>query len=280
MKYFDKLPLVNYNNNMVRNIVTRAGFSDATKNDTSLFQPYTIEDSDRVDVLSNLYYDAPNYTWLIWLSNNIIDPYYDYPLDNNEFNDYIVNKYGSQAAASRYIAYYRTNGKSSNEKLTESQFEALPSNYKKYYVPGTVPNGFTTGYVRDREEVRLSTNKVINIAVSNTSGSFTVGEEIRVNSNNYGYATFSNSTVVTVKHVTGTFSANNTINGRFSNTTAVVVTSTEVANTIAATEGQFWEPVSYYVDEFENNENKKRIKLMDARFAQRAENELRKIMRQ
>lgn len=280
MKYFDKLPLINYGNNIVRNIVTRAGFSDATKNDTALFQPYTIEDTDRVDTLSNLYYDAPNYSWLIWMSNDIIDPYHDYPLHNNEFNDYIVSKYGSQAAAFRYITHYRTNGKSSNENLTGSQFEALPSNHKKYYTPGTNTNGYTTGYVRDREEVRVSTNKVIDIAVSGSLGAFTVGEEIRVDANNYGFVTFSNSSVVTVKHVTGSFNTSDNITGRFSNNSATVVTATIVSTTLADTESQFWEPVSYFVDEFEKNETKKRIKLMDVRYASRAENELRKIMRQ
>jgi hypothetical protein len=45
------------------------------------------------------YYDDPAYAWLVLLSNNIIDPYFEWPLSVYDFNQFIKKKYGSIPAA-------------------------------------------------------------------------------------------------------------------------------------------------------------------------------------
>lgn len=276
MNYFDKFPLIQYSNNIVRNITARSIFSDATKNDKRLFYPYTIEGGDRADTLSYLYYDNPGYSWLVWTSNDIIDPYYEYPLSEKELNDFVIKQVGSVAAAQKYIMYYETNGDESEEKLTPAQFDALNSDYKKYY---TVDDTFQY-FVRDKEKKKLSTNKIINIAINNANGSFNrLGEKVYVDGNNYGFTTFSNSSVITVHNVTGSFANSVTVTGQLSNATAVVVVATEIANTLAATEAAFWRPVTYYDMIREQNEQRKNIKLLDSTLAGRAADEIKRVMK-
>lgn len=276
MNYFDKFPLIQYSNNIVRNITARSIFSDATKNDSRIFYPYVIDDGDRADNLSYLYYDNPGYSWLVWMSNDIVDPYYEYPLTEEQLNDYAIEHVGSLAAASKYIMYYETNGDTSEEKLTFAQFDAISSDYKKYY---TLDQNFQY-YVRDKEKKKVSTNKIINISIQDANGSFSrIGEKLYVDSNNYGFTTFSNSSVVTVHHVTGSFANNDTITGDLSTATATVTTAVEVANTLASTEAAFWRPVTYYDMIKEQNDQRKNIKLLDARLASRAADEIKRVMK-
>lgn len=275
MNYFNKFPLIQYANNIVCNITARSIFSDETKNNWRNFLPYVIDDNDRADNLSYLYYDNPGYSWLVWMSNDIVDPYYEYPLTDAELNDYIISSVGSLAAAEKYIMYYETNGDTSEEKLTQSQWEALSSDYKKYYTPD---ENFIY-FVRDKEKKKLSTNKIINIAIENANGQFNrTGEKIFVNSNNYGFMTFSNSSVVTVKNVTGQFANSATITGDLTGATATVTQAVEVANTLAATESAFWRPVTYYDMIKEQNDRRKNIKLLDVRLATKASAEIKRVM--
>lgn len=276
MNYFNKFPLVQYANNIVCNITARSIFSDETKNNWRNFHPYVIDDGDRVDNLSHLYYDNPGYSWLVWMSNDIIDPYYEYPLTDEELIDLAIKNVGSLAAAQKYIMYYETNGDTSEEKLTFSQYDALSSDYKKYYTP----DDNLVYYIRDTEKKKLSTNKIINIAIESANGEFNrIGEKVFVNSNNYGFMTFSNSSVVTVKNVTGQFANNATVTGELSGATATVTQAIEIANTLAATEAAFWRPVSYYDMIKEENDRRKNIKLLDVRLAAKASTEIKRVMK-
>lgn len=105
--YFSKFPKVKYNNNLSVNITLRAKVAESFKKIATNFYPYTIEDGQTADALSYDYYDDPNFVWLIYLVNDILDPYYDWPLSTVNFEKYIIKKYGSIAAAKAKTAYYK-----------------------------------------------------------------------------------------------------------------------------------------------------------------------------
>ena len=78
-KYFDKFPLVNYNGVLAKNLMVKADFTETAKRDIYSNFDYVLEEGmTRPDMISNAYYNSPYYDWLIYLSNNIIDPYHDY----------------------------------------------------------------------------------------------------------------------------------------------------------------------------------------------------------
>jgi hypothetical protein len=107
MYYFDSFPLITYNNNKAVDITRRAIVSEIMTRDQTAFYPYTLRDGETADSLAYDYYGDPNYVWLIYFVNNIIDPYYDWSLTVNNFEKYIINKYGSIAAAQSQIVYYK-----------------------------------------------------------------------------------------------------------------------------------------------------------------------------
>lgn len=57
---------------------------------------YRIEDKDRVDTIAAQMYGSTEYAWLILLANNMRD-WYDWPLTELEFNEYIREKYESSS---------------------------------------------------------------------------------------------------------------------------------------------------------------------------------------
>lgn len=277
MNYFDKLPTITYNNNLVKNLLSRARLSDSVRRQKTAFYPYTMDAGDRVDNLSNLYYDNPGYSWLIWLTNNTVDPYFDLPLSEQDLYYHIVAKYGSFDLAQRKIKLFRTNWyDNTSQELSVTQYDALASSYKKYYEP-VLDNVLNVAkYVRKRRDETVATNKIISATISSVTGTFKVGEEIRVDGTNYAFSTYVSATSLTMQHVMGTIAG--TVTGQESGATATIGTVTTLSETLAAQDNSFWAPVTFLEYEQELNEAKKQIKLLDVRYASQAESDLRRVM--
>jgi hypothetical protein len=288
MNYFNKFPLINYNGHTAVNLLTRAQLSKSTKSDKTVFYPYTIRDYDRADNLSENYYDSPDYSWLIWMTNDMIDPYYDYPLSDDDFEAYVKDKYGSIAEANRKIKYYRTKWVNDEGVISPAQFESLDSRYKKYHDPVVDMDYGITGYKRRKADVTVNTNKVLQITLTNRTGEFVKGEEIYKQSNSAVYSECvhpvnypvpeGQDAHIGLQHLVGTFVFGDIMVGKTSGATATVGTVTTIAETLATTEADYWESVSCYDFEYEINQKKKEIKLLDGRYRNQVESELQRVM--
>jgi hypothetical protein len=95
--FFAEFPLIKYNNEVVRDISVRLDILENVKTDPYAFLPYTIEDGERAEEVAYLYYGDPRYVWVVYLSNNIIDPYFDWPLDNYQFEQTLAKTYAARA---------------------------------------------------------------------------------------------------------------------------------------------------------------------------------------
>lgn len=113
--YFDLFPQILYSMNgkksydLVTNIFFRIAFLNTIKTLSSSYYFYIIKDGDTPEILADKFYKNPEAHWIIMMFNNIIDPEYDWPLDNRTFNRYITQKYGSIPAAQQsYNLYTKT----------------------------------------------------------------------------------------------------------------------------------------------------------------------------
>lgn len=113
-KYFKNFPIIQYGEHSVRNIILKAKLAKNLLNNFDNFYPYTIRDDEKITTLSYNYYGSINFVWLIMAANDMVDPYYDWPLDSNQFDNYITKKYGSIEEASNInnALYYRSNNHS------------------------------------------------------------------------------------------------------------------------------------------------------------------------
>lgn len=289
MKYFSKVPLVTYNGQSARNLLARAKLSDDTKQNSTIFYPYTVDGESRTDILSYKYYDHSDYMWLVWMANEVVDPYYDVALSQINLEAHVAKKYGSIQKAQNRIIYWRNDWVEDETILTPSQYNALPCfydeandiyvNVKKYYDPVLDIYNSVYGYSRKKEDWVASTNRVATFGITG-SGDFIPGERISRNSNNYGSLVLATDTEMTIQHITGTFSNGDVIVGSESGASRTITTTPYVNVTIPTEELSLWTPVTYWEFEQEQNEKKKEITLIDNRYKQAIEEELSRVFKQ
>jgi hypothetical protein len=97
----NKLPL------LLTNVTARYKIRDRLKDRVAIYYDYIVQDSDRPDLIAYKYYNDETLDWLIYLVNDIIDPYYDWPLAQDPFNKYMTTLYGSVAGAKATVFEYR-----------------------------------------------------------------------------------------------------------------------------------------------------------------------------
>lgn len=85
---------MSYNGVVLPNVFKRAKIIENIKKNTTYFTFYMIQDGETPDSLAyNLYNDSELY-WIIMLTNNIINPQFDWPLTTYELDNFINKKYG------------------------------------------------------------------------------------------------------------------------------------------------------------------------------------------
>ncbi len=99
MTYFSELPKTKFLNQTIVNLAVGVKLHKLIQNDAFALLNYAIKDGESPDTVAFNYYDDPSYAWLVLLSNNIIDPYFEWPLSVYDFQQFIKKKYGSIPAA-------------------------------------------------------------------------------------------------------------------------------------------------------------------------------------
>jgi hypothetical protein len=112
--YFRNLPKLKYDINgaepnkflNVTNIMKRISFKPSVIEDITDYYPYRVKDGERPDILSHQKYGTVAYAYLIMLINDIYDPLFDWPLTSQQFEKYLISKYGSVSSAMGTTKYY------------------------------------------------------------------------------------------------------------------------------------------------------------------------------
>jgi len=278
-QFFKKLPVVNYNGVPAINLLSRVNMSKLALNNRQAFYDYVMDNNERLDALSYNYYNDSDYTWLISLSNGIVDPYYDVPLSDEDLNKLIAIKYGSISAAQQKIVFFRTNGTGDESNITTAAYAALGVGQQKYWRPELGNNNNIIGYVRSQEELIVTTNKVVGLELSGTSGTFTDGELLKISGDIVAELAYSTTSYATVRHIAGGISEGDVIEGYTSGETATVDSVTTVTQNIPDNELNYWNAINAYEYENELNNKKTNLKLLSNKFAGDASKQLKNLFR-
>jgi hypothetical protein len=172
-QYLDFFPKIPYdvnnsfyfkNYSIATNILLRFGFVKDLLDKGGTYYDYVITDDERPDTLADKIYGDPQAHWAILVANNMLNPNYDWPLNDNNFNNYIIGKYGSIANAKTTIHHY--------EKVVSRTEETTGINSIFRYV---------VDY-----DIKTQTN----ITLSDVSGVYSAGEAVYQGSN-LAYSSFS-----------------------------------------------------------------------------------------
>ena len=289
-RYFEKFQIISYANTAVVNLTQRATVLNSVYNNPNLYYSYELDQYERPDLLAEDYYQDPHSSWVLYLSNRVIDPYYDWNVDQDTFMNFIIRKYGTLDRATTKVKHYRNNWYLNQEQITVSAYNNLNQALKQYYEPvylddlkDTIPNA----YKRKRIDWKHNTNSVARYAVANGS-SFTSDEIVNItfNANNTGkgQVSFANSTFVVLQHLsgvttTGTITGSSYLYGTESRANSVFTAANSVANNISSIETTYWSPVTYYEYENEINTNNRSIRIMDKKYSGQISKELKKLLK-
>ena len=108
MGYFQELPNISYpsllpSRNRVESRVTVKNLFKRSKLRTDLeqaitaFNYYNIKDGMRPDMVAQELYDNPELDWVVLTSSNITNIRNQWPLNHNDLEEYMLEKYGSEA---------------------------------------------------------------------------------------------------------------------------------------------------------------------------------------
>jgi hypothetical protein len=91
---------------LTTDITRRFSVANFVRNNKVTFDEYYVQDGERPDIIAHGYYDDSSLDWLVLLTNEIHDPYYEWPLSYEQFNAYLRQKYGSVEYAMRTTHHY------------------------------------------------------------------------------------------------------------------------------------------------------------------------------
>jgi hypothetical protein len=100
--YFKYFPKTIHTNRTAVDITRRNVVIEDVFGNPYVFLPYTVKNDDRPEDIANLYYGDPNKVWLVYYSNNIIDPYSQWPLSTADFDNMIIKKYEEKSGSEGY----------------------------------------------------------------------------------------------------------------------------------------------------------------------------------
>lgn len=109
IEYFDNFPSVTYKDKEAKNILLRVGIRESTIRPNLTFMPLTLQEFERPDTVANDLYENSVYDWTIRLVNKQVDPYFDWYLTTEQFERFLIKKYGSLRTASLTIQHYKHN---------------------------------------------------------------------------------------------------------------------------------------------------------------------------
>ena len=117
-KYFRYLPEVDYVNRLpdakigdyikVKNLFKKGKLRDDIFQDLSFFTKYKIVGNDRPDNVAFEVYDDASLDWVILLCNNILNVQTEWPMEQNNFDAYMLDKYGDYDTFYSGIHHYET----------------------------------------------------------------------------------------------------------------------------------------------------------------------------
>ena len=101
MAYFSKFPLMAYdikgdkNYKLLPDILRRVKLRSGIRSGAFLFDNYDVTDGERPEDIAFREYGDPELHWIVLMTNNITDRYYQWPLTQPQFQEYMKDKYGA-----------------------------------------------------------------------------------------------------------------------------------------------------------------------------------------
>lgn len=293
MAYFKYLPKLLYSNSnkdqnykLVSNLLAKSVFLSDILENASLYYPYDVQEGEKPEDVSLKFYNDQGKHWIIMMSNDVIDPNYDWVMETRIFDKYINSKYSSLTIQLNQSESY---------PLEYSVGEAV---YQGSSIDSSSATGTVAAYnytdkilqVKFPDEIFVNTLNVSSAATAQTHSI------VSITSNDDGLSWASNTTyhyVITetkynsydktnvvdkykISALNYNHSTDTVINRDLSNSTQ----SYELNDGTTLTIKKETQGMSYYDYEWQLNENRRHIRIIKPEYISLIENEFIKLMSQ
>ena len=289
--YFSKFNTIVYGNNAVVDLTERVTISEAAGSNPLVFYPYDLSNGVRADQLASNYYNDAFRSWLLYLANDIVDPYYQWYMAPNVFNEYLKLKYEVTSVddLQSKVAYYRNNWYGVPQELSVSAYTSMANTLQKFWQPNYGQTSSPISYKRVEIDWKLSTNKMVTYVTS--ANTWVNNEVVTVHfmdgntTTATGQIAYANTTALTLQHISGNpansslITGNSYIYGSESETNVIFTDCVLIANNIPDEEIEYWSAVTIYDDENEQNEYNKTIRVLGSQYASQASLELEQLLK-
>ena len=99
--YFSKFPLRVYdvkgdkNYRLLPDILRRVKLRAGLASSRLVFDKYNVKEGEKPEDIAFKYYGDAEYHWVVMMVNNITDRYYEWPMRQADFADFLTDKYGA-----------------------------------------------------------------------------------------------------------------------------------------------------------------------------------------
>ena len=259
--YFKFFPTTVYDNRLITDITRRTRIVEQLSVDPYALLPYVITEGERPEDVAYYYYGDQNKVWMVYLANNIIDPYTQWPLDDSNLYQTLVKKYsvGPIVFGNGDVDVVNNTIRLTGHGLKTTD----PIRYTNGLTAPAPLNSGTTYYAVfvDENIVKLATtaaNATNGITIDITSvgaGSFTRDLDVFFNSTNI------TSNIMYCVNVT--------------DPSVRITYDTYAYGGVVTSE---WNIVRVYEHEVQENENKRQIYLINRNYASQVQTDLRKVI--
>lgn len=144
-QYIDRSPgdqsISNYTE--VKNLFKRAKLREDIFSNLSFFTKYSILGDERPDNVAYKFYNDSTLDWIVLLSNNIINVQTEWPLSQQAFYNFLIDKYGSDEALYNVHHYETIQVKNSNGATVVPAGLKVPVDYSISYFDSNIEQTVT-----------------------------------------------------------------------------------------------------------------------------------------
>ena len=153
--YFSQLPDFEYVSRLpdarisdyipVKNLFKKGKLREDIIEQTAIFTKYKVRGNDRPDNVAQELYGDPNLDWVVLASNNILNVYDEWPMTQVNFENYLLDKYGTFTEINAIHHYETTEVKNKSGAVVVAAGLEVDSNFSVTYFDASV-EGYDTKY--------------------------------------------------------------------------------------------------------------------------------------
>ena len=108
MSYFNRFPLMIYdmkndgNYKLLPDILKRVKQRNAIKDGQFIFDTYDVVNGEKPEDVAYKWFGDAQLHWVILMTNNVLDRYYDWPMNSVQFQEFLEDKYSNPDGIHHY----------------------------------------------------------------------------------------------------------------------------------------------------------------------------------